>query len=220
MRWDGVPVLGSLHQHLLYHRPSFSVTLKRPTWKLCPVSKGHCNTTVWTAVQSRPRFRRFVDRKNVCEVGLRLCGGFRSPDCPDASHSDLFPSNRASATVFPGKSLILLHCVVCSNSEWALGFWERLMSPLGLADSTWGYCVPPHCAHPPGASKVNSEPAERSSKFHIGPTATYSYSGSSTEYVSSGWSNRRVKNIITQGQMLCEWTLRHCWAHLTVWLFL
>lgn len=77
-----------------------------------------------------------------------------------------------SATVFPAKPLILLHCVVCSNSGWALGFWERLMSPLGLDDSTWGCCVPPHCAHPPGASKFNSEPAERSSKFHIGPTAT------------------------------------------------
>ena len=42
---DRLPLVASPHLHQLYHKPSLSVTQKRPNWKVCPLSKRHCIIT-------------------------------------------------------------------------------------------------------------------------------------------------------------------------------
>jgi len=153
-----------------------------------------------------PVFRRLADRMNLCESGLRLCGGLRSPDCPEASHCDLFPSYRArhlSNCISWLSPNPLTLCRVFNLRE-GLGIWEIPLSPLGLADSTWGYSVCLHFAHPPETSKGSSEFAERQGASILAQKQLSSFTGSSTEHVilidaTSG----RMNDIISQGQVLC-----------------
>ena len=128
---------------------------------------------------------------NVRESGLRLCGGLRSPDCPEASHCDLFPSYRVSHLSNCISWLSPNPLTLCRvfNLREGLGIWETPLSPPGPGWLNLRLlCVSSFCS-PSRDLKSQQWACWEVRNLHIGPRATVLFYRFIHRACNSDWCN-------------------------------